>query len=251
MHRHDSSYGRRFDALEEFRTVFTDYVVQPEPDPKLGWTGSRFVQTRQLKLWLDRETDEEGNKVKNIERLLEDTFAKHYPSGRRPPDHNEVMRICPLIFCILLEMKHGHLVLHFMKQRVIDAELPYHTTDLEERLKRALPHCSQQDICHLVAEFDLKQWAYCPFVFECVSVPWELERSRVLPIYKRQQINDKGATAAIHQLCIPEDFLGPDMKKRLATSSRVEETIGSVRLYAYLTSNSEISLTLSSVITWQ
>lgn len=207
-------------ALEDFRQQLKNLTIQPRVliDGKLVPEGPAFVKAWSLKQWLLTEITEDGVVVTNIERLMDDACTQ----GRRyriPQDCERIMRSCPLVFCMLLELRRGYLIYELMSCQIIDDRVvSYSDRELEQRVSRALPTYEQTDISNVTRAISTKRWKYMPHNFDFDPFRQDLSPPTVLPIAKRQPINSKGANAEIHQLCIPAEFLSSELKNRISSS---------------------------------
>lgn len=212
-------------AVELFPRHLTKFVFWPQPVEHQVNKSPSFVQFKQLISWLSEENIQDGFHFRNIKWLLEGAFYGHFSKYGLPPNDQEILQRCPLVFCILLELGRGYMISRFLGQGVTDEELPIDATDLEERMRNALPG---EQISQIVNEIDLKQWAYTPYTFhyDCAAV--KIPTKIILPIYKCQRIENESAAIETHRLCIPEDFLSPQMQQHIAASPSVQYPIGKV-----------------------
>ena len=227
-----------FPALQDFKTKLEQCTVRPQPDEKTSWSGREFIQAERLKEWLNGHTLETTNgqskRVPNIERLLDDAYRSHNRDSI-VPNHQSVMkgpRTCCLVFCILLELDKGHLLHLVVPTGLIDSRLASLQCDeIAQKLERALsPYPAEERQASVRHLYD-RQWAYKPHIFSLDS--WsELSEREVLPMYQRQQINEKGATASLHQVAIPAEFIDQQLKQDLARSSFTIQDLGTVRAIA-------------------
>mgnify|MGYP001581328653 FL=1 len=70
---------------------------------------------------------------------------------------------------------------------------------------------SMSNADELVDGFDKLQWKFCPAIFE-MGMGREFQENEILPFCKKEKINEKGATAELWQIEIPEEFVGPKLR---------------------------------------
>ncbi|KAL8820291.1 MAG: hypothetical protein Q9223_001457 [Gallowayella weberi] len=120
---------------------------------------------------------------------------------------------CLIIFSILLLLGKGKLIHKFQRHNVLDKHLPIPLQQLQVKLQTAhIP-----DAERLAADFDEKQWRFCPAKFG-LDYGQEYNEHTILPICKKEKINEKGGTAQMWQIEVKEEFVGQKLKKAVSFS---------------------------------
>jgi hypothetical protein len=188
--------------------------------------GRTFIRVEKLKEWVSGQ----------MERLLEAAYQTRSQSHPALPISER--QICSshscasLIFCILLEMGAGRVIHYFYRLGLRDWHLgDLDSGSLQKTLKRsALASEEDIDIENFAKDFAKRQWRYCPVKFELEDMK-DCKPQQIIPIHKKEAINDKGFTASVWQVEVLEEFIGPRMRKVIATSryTDVADGLGQVR----------------------
>lgn len=196
--------------LELFQSTLKNLTVIPivqVDDQKRKAVERQFVLTRQLEKSLHEKVP--SGDYCFAEELLDYVYRKEDPI---PIKIERVLaghkRSCLLTFCILLELGQGHLLHQLVRHDICDKTLPL---DLKA-LRRAIEKFRVAGSPDLAEEFDKKQWKYFPVFLEPdLSGSWHSQK--ILPFCDRELINDKGSTAEIHQIAVPEEYVDEQLGK--------------------------------------
>ncbi|KAL8962851.1 MAG: hypothetical protein Q9193_000811 [Seirophora villosa] len=174
-----------------------------------------YVLVAELLQWLRSEVHP-GNSTTQAGRLLVAAYGGNsiLPSSTiRLLDKDNC---CLLIFSILVLLGKGELVDRFQRvdtTGILDKHLPIDHQQLREKFRAAqIPDADQ-----LAAEFDKKQWMFCPAKFELHSGQ-EHREPKILPICKKEEINKKGGIARVYQIEVKEEFVGDTLRRAVAFS---------------------------------
>ncbi|KAL8941905.1 MAG: hypothetical protein Q9216_001978 [Gyalolechia sp. 2 TL-2023] len=96
---------------------------------------------------------------------------------------------------------------------ILDKHLPISHQQLRTKLTAA----GIQDADQVAETFDKEQWAFCPAKFELHSGQTYTEH-KILPIYRKEEINTKGGTAKVYQIDVKEEFVGDSLRQAVAFS---------------------------------
>lgn len=194
--------------------------------------GRTFIRVEQLKAWVSGQ----------MERLLEAAYQTG--SQTHPALPISERQICSshhcasLIFCILLEMGAGNKIHYFYRLGLYDSRLgDLDSGSLQQTLKRSSLGSEEGiDIGEFAKDFARRQWRYCPVKFELEDMN-DCKHQQIIPIHKKEAINDKGFTASVWQVEVLEEFIGLPMRKVIATSRYTDsrDGLGQVRLKLKLT----------------
>jgi hypothetical protein len=196
--------------LELFQATLKRLTVVPivqVDDQKRKAVERQFILTKQLEKSLNEKVPSGGYRF--AEELLVCVYEKEDPIPikieRLLASHK---RSCLLTFCILLELGQGNLLHQFVRHDVCDKALPLDLKALRQILEKFQPAGSSD----LAEAFDNKQWKYFPAFLESdLSGSWHSQR--ILPFCDRELINDKGSTAEIHQIAVPEEYVDDQLSK--------------------------------------
>lgn len=170
--------------------------------------GRKYVLVSKLKLWLAAPGVDNTTQAR---RLLEFAYGRRSPNRPRTPiSSKELFHSrygCVLVFCILLELGCGYLIDQFLGRGIYDDLLPIDLRPLREKTA-AMGMGNNADA--LAEDFNRLQWQFCPVILEMRVGP-KLGSDHILPFYKKEKINEKGGTAQLWQIEVPEEFIGPNL----------------------------------------
>lgn len=198
---------------------------------KNQWTqtavcGSRFVNVKGLTRWMERR--DTNKPIANAGLLLVEVYqAEFFPL--RTDDILNGRDRCILVFSILLELDYGHLIDTFRRAHVVDSNLSLPISYFKDKdLQASLERRGVPDAGRLIEKFtDIKR-SYCPVEIEKGMSESLLRGDYVLPFCKRKEVNDKGSTAQVYQILVPEDLVGEKLKEAISESRIVDKEFGPV-----------------------
>lgn len=205
----------------DYKQAVADFKDARAKYTKTAACGRDYVLVTKLKLWLESKVAPGAGDRTQASRLLEFAYRRR---SHRPglPITREVLSDshngCLLVFCILLELDRGHLIDEFWSQGIWDKHLPI---DLHSLLKKAAT-ITTSDSDALANGFNNLQWKFCPASFE---MTWrrKLVAEHILPFYKKEKINEKGFTAQLWQIEVPEEFIGPNLVRAVAKDGKYND----------------------------
>ncbi|CAL8583949.1 hypothetical protein XPA_009559 [Xanthoria parietina] len=176
--------------------------------------GRPYILVTELKRWLRSPIKcPSGKNTNQVGRLLVATYGNQVvPSSTLKLWETD--SCCLLVFCILLLIDKGNLIEVFQTFNILDQHLPIPLQQLREKLK---PSHEVQDYWKVAAAFDQEQWAFCPAKFELHRGREYTEHS-ILPICRKEEINEKGGTARLWWIDVKEEFVGNALKQAVAFS---------------------------------
>jgi hypothetical protein len=208
------------DVIREFQATLQDCTVPAA-------CGRSYVRTTKLKDWL-RGNVKPNSPTTQASRLL----AAAYHRRRHPslPISSEELssgeNCCLLVFSILLELRLGQLVDRFQRQSIVDRRLPIDLRALQTELAAMdLGTMKLPNVENLAEKFDNMQWRFCPARFD-LRVGWDHPKNKIIPIFKKEKINDKGGTAQLWQVAVQEEFVGDKIRKAVRNSRFHDATNG-------------------------
>jgi hypothetical protein len=217
---HEASATVEPDHIHLFDAKLAELTIQPVQ--REGWTPKSFILRDKLRKWLNAPADK-SSPDSNAAVLL----ASAYEVWQQPAPPITIQQVvgpgimkCLTTFCILLEMRQGQLLHHFRRCWIVDARLPMMLTDLQARIVEVLKAVSytSSDIEHvswdLAQKFNEKQWKYCAIRLKAGRKTDYLSPEYILPFVDRKLITDKGATAKVYEVGVPEYFLDDILKER-------------------------------------
>lgn len=176
-------------------------------------SGEYYILTERLKKWMGEKGD---GLATDCARLLQTAFASHTRSHHQPLQAGEVCSdddSCCLVFSILLDIGHPDLLDIFHAAKILDHHLSfadYYYPELRARLASAsyIP----EKIDKIVADFDRNKRSYC--ITELKQRSDSFHNGKwILPICRKERINDKGGTATIWQILVKSEVLSEELKK--------------------------------------
>ena len=205
----------------DYETLLRDYRAKIKEFTLHGACGRPYIFISKLKKWL-RAKDDSGHNASRATRLLNAAYRRHHEHEPVPISYESLKpsgTSCLLVFCILLLLDYGHLVHRFQREGKVDNILPIPLDSLRSILGeyRQEVSMSKEDADRLVAQFNKKQWRFCPANFE-TGYPRNFGKDRVLPFCVKQIINSKGGTASLWQVEVLEEFVGPQLRRKVPTS---------------------------------
>ena len=169
--------------------------------------GRQYVLVHSLKAWLN---DKKHNRVTH---LIGEAFSSHRFSRdltSLPGIENAL-----LVFSILIDIDCAQYIDKLLRNDIVDSSL--HSTDLKSRIQDCLERNNVESPDIIASNFDCKRWSFCPVEFTA-RISHVLPRERVLPIHLRELINDKGATADLWRIDVPEEFVHEDLQASVSHS---------------------------------
>ncbi|QDS74920.1 hypothetical protein FKW77_004200 [Venturia effusa] len=173
---------------------------------------------QEFKAKLDQEWKQrarEDGLATNCARLLQVAFAEHTRSYHQPLQASQVcsdVDSCCLVFSILLDIGHPELLDVFHAAKIFDHHLSsadYYYPELRARL--AADSYDPGEISKIIADFDRNKRSYCVAEFKQRSDSFH-NGKWILPICKKERINNKGGTAAIWQILVKSEVLPEELK---------------------------------------
>lgn len=215
------SKSREQSCFDRFQARLEAYTVRPKKpkQEKLAgkqWQGDSFVRFVEFAQGLHPSS---GKGQSLLNELLRESFAKETPL---PPQADELLykdTKCIGTFCILVEMRQGHLISSFQRADIFDANLPMELGSLEGKVREALEyvHCYDFEVSQKLAhDFNERQWKYFPATLSTIGRRWTAPR--IVPFVDRQLITAKGGFSTVWQVAIPATFVAEDLKARVGSS---------------------------------
>ena len=207
-------------CFQRFRSKLHEFTVRPKS--RDDWEARSFVLIDKLEKWLKSKADTSSGLNGAI--LLEAVYTKRDVQPINYVQMVEGELKCLLTFCILLELRQGDLLYAFSRSgRIVDKLLPMDLYSLGLKVEECInsqhisyaPHESAQ----LAREFDKLQWKYFAVVFG-LGHRRDWEPFRILPFVDRQLITDKGGTANVYEVAVPECFVDRSLRIAAGASMR-------------------------------
>jgi hypothetical protein len=196
------------DCFLTFQSKLHEYTVRPNKRDEQA--PRPFVLRSKLEKWLKDPVEE------NAATLLEAVYnAWHQPTP--PIKIGTIVENCLITFCILIELKLGELIYCFQRCGILDAKLPIKLSELEEDVLNSLMNYGMASADararapDLARSFDREQWKYCAVRFK-MGNRQNYESRRIFPYIDRKLITEKGATANLYEVAIPDGFLDKSLK---------------------------------------
>ena len=187
-------------TLDEFHDKLKDCT-------QLAVCGRPFVRVAKLQDWLRSNATLQ---TKHITRQVIAAYRNHAGPLPVPDDDFDAGdRCCLLIFCILHMNGHGDLTHLFSEENKNDRSLPM-PFDEAKSVFQTVPH---NDAAKLATEFIRDQYRFYParFAFRQNKTKWS--RETVIPICDKKPISEKGGTAKLWHIEIPEEFIEENLRK--------------------------------------
>lgn len=176
-----------------------------------------FVLTITLQQWLRSTVP--NTTYSQIEGLLQEAYHdRREIKPSLPVTSESVSRDSLLVFSILLEIGYGHLIDRFRDHSFVDRNLPIHDAKLRSWLQtEEIADFDKADRDTVANLFDKAQWKFCAPHFH-LDDAFTYPHQRILPIHRRKRINDKGGTAQLWEIEVPEEFVGESLKPQVENS---------------------------------
>ena len=177
-----------------------------------------FVFVEELKKWL---LDPDHTRVGDL-------LIAAYAGQLLPPPNisgiNSIESDCSLlVFSILLSIHHGHL-LDIFSRNINDRDLPTEHAG-EARIQKFLDREHIPNAEEVARKFAQTKWSFCAPVFD-LRTGHDYGTEVVLPIHKRRLMNDKGGTANLWEISVPEEFVSKKLRKAVADSRFLDKELG-------------------------
>jgi hypothetical protein len=187
-----------------------------------------YINTESLTKWMLRQdTDKRST---HAALLLLESYHRNHRETFQPAFSNSIFTgpdRCILVFSILLTLDKGDLVSVFRQAKIVDKNLEFADTFYEE-LKYDLGMKGVNDADRIITEFEKAKWSYCPAPIRMDMQEKFHGGKWILPFCRRQSVNTKGGTAEVYQVCLQEDLVPDDMKKKIWRSKHVDKKYGVV-----------------------
>lgn len=181
--------------------------------------GRDYILVKKLTLWLESKASPGVDGATQTSRLLEFAYRKLSPDKPGHPITLESLSIghnrCLLVFCILLELGQGDLIHLFQRRNGIDRRLPIPLLSLREIAK----DIGVINPDELADGFNNLQWRFCPAIIE-KDMGRDFKENEILPFCHKEKINDKGGTAQLWQIEVPEEFVGPELAEAISEGGK-------------------------------
>jgi hypothetical protein len=206
-----------YTSLERMQLVYSSFLSKLKSCTMHNAIGGTWINTRPLLAWILEKVDQQ---VTRLEHLLDYAYSASMVPSIKASDLSRSGEASLIVFSLLLELRHGHLIHRFWRHGLNDSRLPFDKGSLDSVL---MEHVS------LVSQILLAQWKYCPIIFD-LDMALELPAKAVLPIIQRQRINDKGTTAQLWEISIPEEYVGRSLRRAASFSafSSASDNLGRV-----------------------
>ena len=186
------------DALNEFREQIRRCTLT-------AYCGRHFIRTTELKQWLKSDSPNPGKTWLGLLLPTDPSQLEPLVSEHMLTSHNALIS-----FSILLNVNYTNHLETFLRAKVVDSKLPIDLSVLRSELKEAQIFDSE-----LVAQsFAKEQWKFCPATFELEGTDNHIQ-NKILPVTNCESINDKGGTAGLWQIDVPEDFVGESLRAKV------------------------------------
>ncbi|KAI0379192.1 hypothetical protein F5Y04DRAFT_259958 [Hypomontagnella monticulosa] len=166
-------------------------------------------------------------------------YVHHPNSSTIANEHDR----CLVVFSILLELGHGHLIDSFQRYGITDKRLPIRTISEIEPLLRYLKSNKKLDNTgELWQRFQEKMWLYCPCPLELDmrSTFLDPEHGRwIMPFRRRQRVNLKGGTAQVWEVTVQESLVSKRLAAAVARSRYEDSSFGTCYTFALKTFTEE------------
>jgi hypothetical protein len=187
---------------------------------RISVCGRPYVFVESLQTWLRSAASAE---LRQIDILL---FAVYPRPGWAPIKASQISdeRECSLlIFSILLELDCGKSIDALHRKGVFDSYLSSDSTK-SEPIRNILTENKVDNAAQIAEKFESLRWRYCPAKFE-LGMARDFGTNRILPIHKRQAINEKGGTAQVWEIVVPEEFVSPELAKTVSSTKFLDTSL--------------------------
>jgi len=169
-----------------------------------------FVFIEELKQWL---SDPDHTRVGD---LLNAAYAGHalMPAPNISRNISMESDCSLLVFSILLSIGQGHLIDIFIRKDIVDRHLATEHAG-EARIKGFLEWEGITDAAEVARKFVQAKWSFCAPVFD-LRTGHDYGTDVILPIHKMRSINDKGGTANLWEISVPEQFVSKNLRTAAA-----------------------------------
>jgi hypothetical protein len=209
--------------MEQVSASYEHPVLRKFEEKLKGYTrkavcGRQYVCTEKLQTWLRSLVP--GTRYTQTERLLYAVYPRIKSTEVRflpiHPDALLSVNDCGLVvFSILLNLRSGHFIDKFIRHGngIKDKSLPMRLPTLEFEFKgMRLPEAEK-----LALAFREAQRPFCAAKLD-LNIGWDYDEDRIIPICRKDSLNEKGATAHVSQIVVQEDFVGETLRGVLKTS---------------------------------
>lgn len=176
-----------------------------------------FISTASLKQWMDRK--ERGKSETNGKRVLDEVNAIRWTNFLNSGLVFEGDHSCVLVFSCLLKQDQGRLIYIFRNANILDKNLSDPKLDynpLRVKLTRHKALHRIDNVEKIINDFEKNRWAFCPAHLDQELLDnIRFGAKLLLPFCTRDLVNDKGGTASVSQVTVPEKYVSLEIKKHL------------------------------------
>lgn len=188
--------------------------ILEEKHTKTAVCGRRYIFVESLKKWLRGSLSRKGP----IDDLVPAAYTVYkevkpnspWPWPQIPAEQISSSTGCQLlVFSILLLLDQGHLIHKFNRKGINDDSLPVTDSKL---LAKIFSNHQLGDPSQLALDFQRLQWQFCPPQFG-LGRDMEFGENVILPIHQQHIITEKGATACVSSIVVPEEFVSVALQR--------------------------------------
>ncbi|KAJ3578538.1 hypothetical protein NPX13_g2029 [Xylaria arbuscula] len=199
------------------------------------WTGvtvdgRNYVRTRRMIEWLRDINSSWATTTTNGGLLLEYVYEPLYEF--RPIEWDQISNDDYIVmFGFLTHMGYGQLIDVFRQYSIRDIDLRKPNTILRESMLKE-KFGSLSDMQTFIENFERQRWEFSPIEFKLgIDLNFNDEQV-ILPLCRRQQINSKGATAALWEVVVEEDFVDENLRKAIECTKYDDRNFGTCYRFA-------------------
>ncbi|KAL8946445.1 MAG: hypothetical protein Q9222_007160 [Ikaeria aurantiellina] len=186
--------------------------------------GRSYISCERLKEWLKKPLSP-LTRTTHLDCLVNAAY-RGWDRPRHPASATEILdndTYSPIVFSMLLLLGKGYLIDVCLRNNFLDKHLPLSLEEVRGKLRKAQAHGARiDDVDQFAAELNLQQWRFCPVKFN-LHGGYDFLVDVILPISRKEKINEKGGTATLWQIDVHEEFVGNTLRKAVV-DSQVEYT---------------------------
>jgi hypothetical protein len=236
----------RTSSSKDIQTQFFENLTSEWRFSCQNGTGEKYfcVDTTALGQWMaspcDRSSKKNGvqlvDSISNI--FLPRTWGSD-PEQLLFGNHSHV-----LVLSCLFALRHERFIYAFQQFRIDDQAL--RSGDLYDRYQRLMSRLIEKGepegvIQTVIDEFEVKKWSFLPAHLDFdLKFDMHFVKGTILPYCERQKVNDKGGTASVDQILVPNAFVSEEWKRHLgqpfthSQHGKVRNSLQQTRAEAYI-----------------
>lgn len=184
------------------------------------WHRREYFRVRDIVDWMRRRDSGQPNAIALLAEVQSRDLHQIYHITLRDLDEPN----CLVVFAILLEIGYGELIGTFQRCGITDNMLETNPLHNREVLETDLGERNDRDPKDIIRRFEERRFSYrdLRLTYNMRKIFRDKSGRCIMPYCKREAVNEKGGTARMWQVLVPDAFIHKDLAAKLR-HSKVED----------------------------